>query len=344
MGTVFRPIKSAIVKLVAETSSELTIVSPWLKHDALACIGSALDDPAISVRVLARGEPLDFVDGASDLEAFERLVNTGADVGLIGNLHAKVFISDGVRALVGSANLTPSGLKRNVEAAVELNDPQVVTGLRNAVLDWRKGARSAGPDWLAEMARALATHKHALDGLRQARSKASKPLEKLRPPELPPKEDSPDWRTEIRGWLARRSKAHLGDDVVRFFELALTHLPGGAAEMAYWGTHRDCISLTVGNVWAAVVRTGKAGRTRLLSYPEAPSAGHPYVPIASTLSYSPVGWLFAGEWETTKLLNETQELWAAYEEACRRLMKAPMAHLIIHKNTVKKHRVVDMEV
>jgi phosphatidylserine/phosphatidylglycerophosphate/cardiolipin synthase-like enzyme len=44
-------------------------------------------------------------------------------------LHAKVVIVDGRRALMGSANLTRSGLRSNLEVAVLLNGP-VVAGIR----------------------------------------------------------------------------------------------------------------------------------------------------------------------------------------------------------------------
>lgn len=44
-------------------------------------------------------------------------------------LHAKVLIVDEQRALVGSANLTPRALRRNLEAGVLINDPNVASAL-----------------------------------------------------------------------------------------------------------------------------------------------------------------------------------------------------------------------
>jgi phosphatidylserine/phosphatidylglycerophosphate/cardiolipin synthase-like enzyme len=44
-------------------------------------------------------------------------------------LHAKVLVVDGRRALVGSANLTPRALGRNLEAGVLINDPDVAAAL-----------------------------------------------------------------------------------------------------------------------------------------------------------------------------------------------------------------------
>ena len=70
----------------------------------------------------------DLIDGASDLEAFEKLLQLAEVSGLevtvkcMSNLHAKVYIFDENSAIVTSSNLTPSGLKSNVEYGIEVTE------------------------------------------------------------------------------------------------------------------------------------------------------------------------------------------------------------------------------
>jgi HEAT repeat protein len=72
------------------------------------------------------------MEGASDLEAFEKLLRLeelegiNAEVRCISNLHAKVYIFDEDSAIVTSSNLTASGLKSNIEYGIEVMDPVAI--------------------------------------------------------------------------------------------------------------------------------------------------------------------------------------------------------------------------
>ena len=100
---------------VADLSGEggRVFVSPWVTAEALE-LGFRGGD-----KLLLRGSPWDFVQGASDLATLERLINTGVSVRVNARVHAKVYLrltDGGAVGWLGSANLTHNGSGANIEA------------------------------------------------------------------------------------------------------------------------------------------------------------------------------------------------------------------------------------
>ena len=113
----------------------LFISSPYIKYpvaDLLYGVLRSKQNPNVSVRVLTRIRIQDLIEGASDLEAFEKLLQLADVSGLkvtvkcLSNLHAKVYIFDENSVIVTSSNLTPSGLKSNVEYGIEVAEQGVI--------------------------------------------------------------------------------------------------------------------------------------------------------------------------------------------------------------------------
>lgn len=116
---------------VQAAKTSLFISSPYIKFPVSSLLCKVLEskcDSPFSVQLLTRIRISDLIDGASDLEAFEMLLQlaekSGLDVAVkcISNLHAKVYIFDENSAIVTSSNLTPSGLKLNVEYGIEVTE------------------------------------------------------------------------------------------------------------------------------------------------------------------------------------------------------------------------------
>lgn len=70
-----------------------------------------------------------FMSRSSDLDAIEDLLNIGAEMRSLRNLHAKVFITDR-SAVITSSNLTKGGLTKNIEYGIEINKPEMVDRIR----------------------------------------------------------------------------------------------------------------------------------------------------------------------------------------------------------------------
>ncbi len=116
---------------VQASEKSLFISSPYIKYPVAGLLCEILQskhNPNVSVEILTRVRIQDLIDGASDLEAFEKLLQLAEVPGLevtvkcISNLHAKVYIFDENSAIVTSSNLTPSGLKSNVEYGIEITE------------------------------------------------------------------------------------------------------------------------------------------------------------------------------------------------------------------------------
>ena len=113
----------------------LYLSSPYIKYTIASLLYEILrskQDLNLSIKILTRIRIQDLIEGASDLEAFEKLLEIdklhgiNAEVRCIPNLHAKVYIFDEDSAIVTSSNLTPSGLKSNIEYGIEITDSAAV--------------------------------------------------------------------------------------------------------------------------------------------------------------------------------------------------------------------------
>ena len=142
---------------VREGAGELRIVCPFIKERALDRL---LEQGPRNVRVITRFNLADFADGVSDITALRKLLQTGAAVRGIRNLHAKLYVFGERRAIVTSANLTEAGLCHNPEFGMVTKDPAAVRECRQ-YFDrlWGCARDNLRPDelrtWEREVARQL---------------------------------------------------------------------------------------------------------------------------------------------------------------------------------------------
>jgi hypothetical protein len=119
-------------------SSVLRVISPFIKSGALERL---LAFGPARVQVITRFNLADFAEGVSDIGALRRLLDTGASVRGIRNLHAKVYLFGGRRAIVTSANLTAAALDRNHEFGVVADDDAVISACQSYFEDLWQRAR-----------------------------------------------------------------------------------------------------------------------------------------------------------------------------------------------------------
>jgi hypothetical protein len=151
MQLEFTPLWDSVERLCKEARYEVIVVSPWIGSRVIGELAATTGVPLSRWKVLTLGHLCDFLDGASDLDSFTALVEAGADVRIVKGLHAKIYVADTAAAVFGSANLTHSGLRKNVEVGARTDDPQLVATLRERALDWHAQGNRIDSDWLAEM-------------------------------------------------------------------------------------------------------------------------------------------------------------------------------------------------
>lgn len=139
---------------------QLRVVCPFIKRSALERLLGAGDRG--SIMVITRFNMADFADGVSDLSALRVLLDYGASVRGIRNLHAKLYLFGSVRAVVTSANLTSAALATNHELGFVADDVDVVDRCRRYFDDlWNRAGEdlteSILTQWDHEITQYLAT-------------------------------------------------------------------------------------------------------------------------------------------------------------------------------------------
>ncbi len=122
---------------VAAERSRLRLVCPFIKKGAVNRL-LATGAPS-SLQVITRFCLDDFAQGVSDFSALRLLLEKGASIRGIKNLHAKLYLFGNLRAVVTSANLTEAALVRNHEFGFVAEDSQIVAGCEKYFDDlWAK--------------------------------------------------------------------------------------------------------------------------------------------------------------------------------------------------------------
>ena len=127
-------------------SSEVRIVCPFIKKGALDCLLSHRSD---NLQVITRFNLANFAEGVSDIEALRLLLEAGAGIRGIRNLHAKLYVFGTSRAIITSANLTRAALTRNQEFGMVADDETVIGACRDYFDGlWRRASGDLSRDML----------------------------------------------------------------------------------------------------------------------------------------------------------------------------------------------------
>lgn len=103
-------IMNAVKNELAKATSSVQVITAYCKKDSLkylnACIGNSVCDK----RLLLRFRMDDVISGSTDFSVLDYAISEGWKVHIRFDLHAKTYVIDNKRGLVGSANATRSGL------------------------------------------------------------------------------------------------------------------------------------------------------------------------------------------------------------------------------------------
>jgi hypothetical protein len=109
-----------------KTTGSLDILSGFIKSSAVGWISEHINSN-VNVRLVGRFSPSDILKDASDLDVYLRCKELGWSLGILNNLHSKVFIFDKKNILLGSANLTMRGLSLGGYGNIELGTEVIPT-------------------------------------------------------------------------------------------------------------------------------------------------------------------------------------------------------------------------
>lgn len=104
--------------------STLRIITPFIKAGTIRRL--LMNRKPNSIEVLTRFNLRDFYAGVSDVAALRFLLEKGAQIKGIKDLHSKVYLFGHRRAIVTSANLTQAALQRNHEFGFVTGEPSII--------------------------------------------------------------------------------------------------------------------------------------------------------------------------------------------------------------------------
>ncbi|WP_061282133.1 phospholipase D-like domain-containing protein [Clostridium botulinum] len=112
-------IKKRLENELIETDKSLKIISAFCKLDALKFIDSILVNKNIPKKLLVRARLKDILSGVTDIEIYNYCINNNWDIYLNLELHSKIYVFNDTRIIIGSANLTSSGIGLNKKQNIE---------------------------------------------------------------------------------------------------------------------------------------------------------------------------------------------------------------------------------
>ncbi|MHA1965847.1 MAG: NUDIX hydrolase N-terminal domain-containing protein [Candidatus Thorarchaeota archaeon] len=122
-----REILPKLLSMIDKAEKTILIASPWIKgiteiEDELAQV----KERNVSIRILTRREGDDLYHG----ETIRGFHKRGFVIEIANHLHAKIVLIDNKELYIGSANLSGTSMKRNLEAGICTTDPRTVSQAR----------------------------------------------------------------------------------------------------------------------------------------------------------------------------------------------------------------------
>ena len=114
-------VKQKIIDEVSRAADNLQIISAFCKLPAIKFIDENISHPIKNKKLMVRFLLSDILHGATDFELFDYCKSNGWQMYVRFDLHAKTYIFDRKRCILGSANLTSKGLGLNLHGNYELS-------------------------------------------------------------------------------------------------------------------------------------------------------------------------------------------------------------------------------
>ena len=146
-----------LTKALLADTSELRIICPFMK---VGVIEHLLHHRPGNVKVVTRFNLADFAEGSSDIAALRTLLDAGASVRGVRNLHAKLYLFGASRAIITSANLTNAALSRNHEFGMVAEGAEIITKCRTYFDEiWHRAGKDLRRDQVNAWDNTVASHR-----------------------------------------------------------------------------------------------------------------------------------------------------------------------------------------
>lgn len=127
-----------LVSLCRKTTSKIVMISPYVTEGALRQLLNEVNDD-VDVTVITGTRP-----SLLEVMKAEKSLKRKISVDVWGRVHCKIILADN-EVYIGSANLTESGIKQSIEAAIITNDPIIVNDVCSFCSIFTGGSRYSEP-------------------------------------------------------------------------------------------------------------------------------------------------------------------------------------------------------
>lgn len=112
---------NAIEAELSNVKNEILVVSAFCKENILYRLQEKINREVPRKRILVRFTLLDIINGATDISIYDFCKTYCWGMYVLFNLHAKTYVFDRKRCLIGSANATNKGLGIGYDANIEIS-------------------------------------------------------------------------------------------------------------------------------------------------------------------------------------------------------------------------------
>lgn len=120
--------RESIEELFIDAETSIQIISPFMSEKTAEMLADIVKNkPDIECYFITRIYLKDLIEGVNSIEAISTLLSAGVKVYSLQGLHAKLYMFDEEKVIIGSANFTMAGLGKNYELSILTDDLDVVT-------------------------------------------------------------------------------------------------------------------------------------------------------------------------------------------------------------------------
>lgn len=132
------PTENIFLKLIRNCHKEMTLCAPFIKYNLVEKIIKNKNEES-KLKVITSSNISNFILGSSDLSAIKFLIDSKVAVYNYQNLHAKIYLFDKSKALITSANLTPSGMNYNYEYGILIDkETNLINQIENDLMSMQE--------------------------------------------------------------------------------------------------------------------------------------------------------------------------------------------------------------
>lgn len=113
-------ILDSVKKELTNASESVQIITAYCKESSLIHLNKCISSSVLEKKLLVRFRMDDVVKGSTDFSILDYAISQGWKVYIRFDLHAKTYIVDKKRGLIGSANATNSGLSIGMSGNMEM--------------------------------------------------------------------------------------------------------------------------------------------------------------------------------------------------------------------------------